>query len=899
MSADDAGPPLFRYRFGTAEFDEARFELRVSDAVIDVQRKPLEILSYLLAHAGEVVTKDELLATVWEGRPTVENVLANAIAKLRSALGPENAERIVTQPRIGYRFTGPLERIAVGRSLVSSLDLTTGAAVPGRQHFLLETLIGRSRDSEVWTARHSKTGELRVYKLTASGERLSALKREATLFRVLRASLGDRPDFARVIDWNFETPPFFLECEYGGRNLGEWAEEDGRLASMPLSERLELFLRIAEAVAAAHSVGVLHKDLKPTNVLVSPRPVEGWQVQLTDFGSGRLLEANRLAEMGITRLGLTLTQTVLSDSSSGTPLYLAPEVLAGQMPTVQSDLFALGIMLYQLTVADFRKPMVPGWEREVPDELLREDIAAATDGDRTRRLATVAELVERLRKLESRRLERERAAAAEQAARRASEALQRSRARRPWIAAVMVVLTLGLGVSLWLYRNAEIASARIDAINDFLNWDVLANTGALKTDADPDPTMLRVLKNASVSVGQRFADDPASEGQIRLAIGQGLGGLGDYAAAEEQHRLAVELLKQAYGPTHDKTLNALYTYAGSLLERSKFLEAEAVLSELDLLGPRLLSTSVIAMKGHALRGMLRATRKNCGPALRDFEAAQQFDLGTSAEAAYNRYNIRSWIGQSLNCLGRYAEARDIYEGLLGPEHDAAEIGPALMAYARLGYAEALRHTERIAEAEAQFLRALRQIESEIGDVDALTMGQALVQVGNFYLDLGRFDAARQYLTRGRDLLLTVGEQQEKGLDALRGLAIIDYSMGELQRSVDGLHVARAGFVAVFGESSPDVQGTTYWLAAALTDVGRIEEAAQLSEQLQPDALRTSLGGRGWAARLDALRAKIMIRQGRLEEGQALLASALSQLERSGVSGWMLESLIREGLPGNE
>src|SRR5690606_31597852 len=114
------------------------------------------------------------------------------------------------QPRIGYRFTGPLERIAVGRSLVSSLDLKAGETVPGRQHFPLETLIGRTKDSEVWTARHSKTGELRVYKFTPNGERLSALKREATLFRVLRASLGDRPDFARIIDWNFETPPFFL-----------------------------------------------------------------------------------------------------------------------------------------------------------------------------------------------------------------------------------------------------------------------------------------------------------------------------------------------------------------------------------------------------------------------------------------------------------------------------------------------------------------------------------------------------------------------------------------------------------------------------------------------------------------------------------------------------------------
>ncbi len=888
-----AKPSLYRYRFGDCEFDQARFELRVAGEPVEVQRKPLEILSYLLAHAGEVVTKDELLATVWEGRPTVENVLANAVAKLRSALGPQHAECIHTQPRVGYRFVGTLERIAVGRTFASSLDLKSGQAVPGRVHFVLDAPIGHSNGSEVWTARHAKTRELRVYKFSLDGERLAALKREATLFRVLRDSLGEHPGFARIVDWNFEVPPFFLECEYGGRNLLEWAETEQRLAEMPLPERLELFLQMAAAVAAAHSVGVLHKDLKPANVLVAARPAGGWQVQLTDFGSGRLLEPGRLTQMGITRLGLTHTQAVLGDSTSGTPLYLAPELLAGQMPTVQSDLFALGMILYQLVVADLRKPMLPGWERDVPDELLREDIAAATDGERAQRLANVAQLVERLRNIDTRRLERQRVSAAEAAARQASEALQRSRARQPWIAAALLILTVGCAVSLWLYRDAEIAGARTDAINDFLNLDVLANTGALKTDTDPDPTMLRVLKNAATSVGERFAGDPASEGRIRLAIGQGLGGLGDYPAAEEQQRLAVALLKRAYGPTHDKTLDALYTFAGLLLEQSKFLEAENVLSGLDLLGPRLAPNSIIAMKGHALRGMLRATRKDCEQALKDFQAAEQFDLGSSDEADYNRYNIRSWIGQSLNCLGRHAEAQAVYSDLLGPRHNEAAIGPALMAYARLGYAEALRHTGRVVDAEREFLQALQQIESGIGDVDALTSGQALVQVGGFYLDIGRFDAASGHLNKGRELLLSIGEQQEKGLDALRGLGVIDYCQGRLLPAIDKLSAARTGFMAVFGDGSPDVQGTSYWLAAALVDAGQIDAAAALSAQLHPEVLSASLGGDGWAVRLDALRAKIMMRQGRVEEGRALFATAASQLQRDGAPSWLIESLSRE------
>ena len=80
-------PTLYRYGFATAEFDEARFELRVDGEAVSVQRRPLEVLAVLLRHAGEVVTRQELQEAVWNNRPTVENVVDTAIRKLRVALG--------------------------------------------------------------------------------------------------------------------------------------------------------------------------------------------------------------------------------------------------------------------------------------------------------------------------------------------------------------------------------------------------------------------------------------------------------------------------------------------------------------------------------------------------------------------------------------------------------------------------------------------------------------------------------------------------------------------------------------------------------------------------------------------------------------------------------------------
>ncbi len=396
----------FRYRFGRAEFDESRFELRVDAQVVDVQRKPLEILALLLSQPGEVVTKQELLDIVWDGRPTVDNVVANALSKLRTALGEPDAARIVTLPRIGYRFDGPLERVAVGWALPSVLGLNVGEPVPGRPNFQLEERIGQSSSNEVWLARQGKTRERRVFKFCTDGGRLSLLKRELTLSRLLQENLGERAvAFARVLDWNLETPPFFLECEHGGLDLLRWAKADGQLTDMPLDARLELFLQIADAVAAAHTIGVLHKDLKPANILVS-REGSGWRVRLTDFGSSHLLDPQRLAELGITRLGFTMTGNMLGDPTLGTPMYLAPEVITGQPPTAAGDVYALGVILYQIVVGDLNRPLVPGWERGVPDVLLGEDIARATDGDPAQRFSSVDELTTRIRGLAVRRAER-------------------------------------------------------------------------------------------------------------------------------------------------------------------------------------------------------------------------------------------------------------------------------------------------------------------------------------------------------------------------------------------------------------------------------------------------------------------------------------------------------------
>jgi eukaryotic-like serine/threonine-protein kinase len=449
-------PALYRYRFGTAEFDEGRFELRVAGRVMDIQRRPLEVLEVFLRSAGEVVTRNELERLVWHNRPTRGHVIHAALTRLRSALGGENAERIVTVARVGYRLSGSIERIPVGRHFAGSLALDEDGVVSRRESFVLTSRLSQCSNREVWLARHVKTGELRVYKFSADGEGLAALKREATFARVLRKSLGERKDLVPLLDWSFGAAPFFLEYEYGGVSLLEWATN--HLAALALEERVELFLQAADAVSAAHSVGVLHEDLKPANVLICACASRGWKVRLTDFGSARLLEPERLQGLGITQFDGTVTDGVISDGVA-TLLYVAPERIAGSTATAQSDVFALGILLYQLAAGDLRRPLVPGWERDVTDELLREDIAAATDGNPAFRLGSVSALTNRLRQRAARREERARNDAAHRAAVEAIEALRRRTARRPWI--LVACLSVALSSSLTLAFNWRASAERV------------------------------------------------------------------------------------------------------------------------------------------------------------------------------------------------------------------------------------------------------------------------------------------------------------------------------------------------------------------------------------------------------------------------------------------------------
>ncbi len=333
-----------------------------------------------------------------------------------------------------------------------------GLEIPGRPGWRIAGKLGAGGFGEVWAGERDKTHERRAYKFCFDAERLRALKREVTLTRLLRETLGERDDIVRIFDLRLDEPPYFLESELAtDGNLLQWAEKQGGLAVIPLADRIELVAATATALAAAHSVGVLHKDIKPTNVLIFTGKDGRSRPRLVDFGIGTLADTSVLAQYGITGAGFT---GATIQHSSGTPTYSPPEYLAGRPFTVQGDVYSLGVMLWQLVTAKADAPLAEGWQRDVPDELLREDISLCVDGDPARRLPSAAELTTRLRALGERRAELTRqreTAAAEQTRRKRQRTLSFATAAAVLIAAVTIPLLL------WALGEKERAIAARDA----------------------------------------------------------------------------------------------------------------------------------------------------------------------------------------------------------------------------------------------------------------------------------------------------------------------------------------------------------------------------------------------------------------------------------------------------
>ncbi|MFC1706918.1 serine/threonine-protein kinase [Planctomycetota bacterium] len=191
--------------------------------------------------------------------------------------------------------------------------------------YRLDRWLGSGGFGEVWLARHQHlSGRLAAIKLPLDSDAASQLQRDGALQAKLRSAA-----VVPVLDMAVEAEPPYLVYRY----LPGGTLED-RIASgpLPVSDALAIAARIAHAVADAHGEGILHLDLKPANVLFDASGA----ALVTDFGLAARLDEGVEGSL------------IASRPVVGTPAYMSPEQRRGVSPDPRADVFACGVILYEM-----------------------------------------------------------------------------------------------------------------------------------------------------------------------------------------------------------------------------------------------------------------------------------------------------------------------------------------------------------------------------------------------------------------------------------------------------------------------------------------------------------------------------------------------------------------------
>ncbi|MFC0633597.1 protein kinase domain-containing protein [Brevundimonas balnearis] len=874
-----------RWTFAQAVFDEVAWTLTVDGRAVELEGKPLQVLMELLLHAGETLTRDELLDAVWPDVNVVEASLTTAISKLRRALNDGDATLIETVPKIGYRLTAPVAVEHDTAPPAPRFAFQPGDAVPGRPQWKLEAALGDAGTQDVWRAAHEKSGERRIFKFADSADRLAALRREVTIFRVLKAAAGTAHTGIEILEWNFETRPYWIESRDAGQDLRralETLDPDAQAEDV----RRTLAVQLCRAVAAAHDAGVLHEDLKPSNILVAVDQEGTPVVRLADFGNGRLLDAALLGRLNISG---DIDPEALDGERSGTRAYMAPELFAGAPPSVQSDIYALGLIVLQLVTRNFDLTFAPGWEDAVADDLLREDVNAASASDPQARLRDAAELALRLESLEERRAAREaRRAEAERLA--ALEALEaRRRARRPAVIAAGIALTVGVlgaaggGLAALQQRNeARQALALSEASYAFLADEILASPDPTQASQADEPLVTAVLRAAN-TIDARFSEQPLIAARLHASLAKAFDQRSDYANAFRFYQAADRQFRRGGGEDSDgavinqlqwATAEALSTREGGLAS------AQARLAALE---PRITATAAddeLRFWWASAKAHIALVQSDAEEAQAQFAAAKDYaEAHPERFTPVQRLNIAQRHAFMLLRMGDGAGAEPVFRTLSTQMAALRGVDHPDTLLLRLNLAQSLMIQHRHEAALEQMNALLPVMERRLGRDHRHT----LLLLAARQQSLGSLGLYREAAADG-DRVWRAAEAKDgpASFAAIAGRTDTGISECRAGNTDVGLANVRAahGTTTASGLGGPALeQAVRAALADCLVMAGRHREAEALIAGIEPRLVAQLVGDANWDATLSLLQAEIAWAGGRLDEARRLLASS-----RPGLSG---------------
>jgi len=448
--------------------------------------------------------------------------------------------------------------------------------------------IGVGGMGAVWLAeRHDgalkRAVALKFLRAAGSHQALSQrLERERDILAELT-----HPSIARLYDAGISTAGVpWLALEYiEGLHIDRYCREQ----QLDVRARVALVLQVARAVAYAHSKLVVHRDLKPTNVLVS---AEG-QAHLLDFGIAKLLEDGRAVETKLTQVG----------GRALTPEYASPEQILGQPVTTASDVYSLGVILYEL-LTDSRPYKLKRDSRGALEDAILEiepqapsanagfaQLARALRGDLDaivlkalkkapqERYRTMDALADDLsRYLEGRPV----LAQADSNWYRLRKFVRRNRLAVGAVGAILLAVLIGAAVAIWQAQVAIAERARAEEANQLM--------ASIFTDADPygvaggKVTAVDLLNQAYQRIAASKTASPEQRLELLTLLAYTLNNFQEVERAEAIASAAVTEAEQVLPARHPKLLHARVVLA---LTHRYVGEPSRLQAELDVLLPML------------------------------------------------------------------------------------------------------------------------------------------------------------------------------------------------------------------------------------------------------------------------------------------------------------------------
>jgi tetratricopeptide (TPR) repeat protein len=564
-------------------------------------------------------------------------------------------------------------------------------------------------------------------------------------------------------------------------------------------QRLELMVKICDAVHHAHQRGIIHRDLKPGNILVDATG----QPKILDFGVARVTDSDAYA-----------TRQTDVGQLIGTLAYMSPEqVLADPLELdVRSDVYALGVILYELLAGHLPYTIsrqIPEAARAIREEdpaplssinrIYRGDIetivAKSLEKEKARRYASAAELAGDL----GRYLKDEPITARPPSTIYQLQKFARRHQALVWgIAAVFIVLIAGIIASTWQAARATRAeqaaraeAATATAINDFLLNDLLSQAGAStqagpNTKPDPDLKVRTALDRAATRVEGKFDTQPVVKASIHSTIANAYWELGLFTEAEQHYRRAVDLRERALGKEHPDTLAANNNLGQLYREEGKYAEAEPILA------------SVMAVRQRVLG------------------ADHPDTLVTMAN-----------LGIVLHEQGKYAEAEPLLTKVLETERRTRgeEDQETIISMMNLG--KLYSDVGKQAEAEALLSRAVTVGRRTLGEEHPRWIG-AMNNLAAIYAAQGKFTEAEPiFRTLSEVQRRILGDEHPDALTVTNNLAVVCRQIGKQAEAEALLTKVMEVQHRVLGDDHPNQLATMSSLAQVYQLQGKVAEAKAL------------------------------------------------------------------------